>query len=207
MINGDKNFLDKVITGDESWCFAYDPETKRLSSVCVGEHSPRLKKLSFQKSRVMMMLIVFFDSQSIVHKEFVHEGRTANAEYYKGVLDSLIWRIRRVRRALYRTRDFFLLHDNAPAHSAAIIRQFLTQKQVATLHHPPYSPDLSLSDYFLFPKVKLNLKGARFDTTEEIQKAVTDQLNKIPSEDFSNAMKKVETRANLCITSNGCYFE
>jgi hypothetical protein len=54
--------------------------------------------------------------------------------------------------------------------------------------------------------VKLNLKGARFDTIEEIQKAVTDQLNKIPAEDFSNAMK-LETRANLCITSDGSYFE
>jgi len=40
MINGDKNFLDKIITGDESWCFAYDPETKRQSSEWVGEHSP-----------------------------------------------------------------------------------------------------------------------------------------------------------------------
>ena len=64
-------------------------------------------------------------------------------EYYKGVLDRLISRIRRVSPYLYRTRDFFLLHDNAPAHSAAIIRQFLTQKQVATLNHLSYSPDLS----------------------------------------------------------------
>jgi hypothetical protein len=55
--------------------------------------------------------------------------------------------------------------------------------------------------------MKLQLKGARFSTTEEIQKAVTDQLNKIPAEDFSNATKKLETRANLCITSNGSYFE
>ena len=55
-------------------------------------------------------------------------------------------------------------------------------------------------------KVKLNLKGARFDTTEEVQKAVTNQLNKIPSEDFSNAMKKLETHSNLRITSNGSYF-
>ena len=138
MINGDKNFLDKVITGDESWCFAYDPETKRQSSEWVGEPSPRPKKLRFQKSGVKTMLIVFFDSQGIVHKEFVQEGCTVSAEYYKDVSDRLISCIRRVRPSLYRTRDFFRLHDNAPAHSAARIRQFLTQKQVATLHHPPY---------------------------------------------------------------------
>jgi hypothetical protein len=39
-INSDKNFLGKVITGDESWCFAYNPETKQQSSEWVGEHSP-----------------------------------------------------------------------------------------------------------------------------------------------------------------------
>jgi len=43
------------------------------------------------------MLIVFFDNQGIVHKEFVQEGCTVNAEYYKGVLDRLISLIRRVR--------------------------------------------------------------------------------------------------------------
>jgi hypothetical protein len=75
------------------------------------------------------------------------------------------------------------------------------------LNHPPYSPDLFPPDYFLFLKVKLQLKGARFDTTEESQKAVTDQLKRIHAEDFSNAKKKLETRANLCITSNGSYFE
>ena len=73
MINGDKSFLDKVITGDESWCFAYDPEIKRHISEWVGEHSPRPKKLRFQKSKVKTMLIVFFDSQGIVHK--VHARR------------------------------------------------------------------------------------------------------------------------------------
>jgi hypothetical protein len=55
--------------------------------------------------------------------------------------------------------------------------------------------------------VKLQLKGSRFGTTEEIQKAVTDQLKKIPAGDFFNAMKKLETRANLCIASNESYFE
>jgi hypothetical protein len=51
------------------------------------------------------------------------------------------------------------------------------------------------------------MKGVIFDTTEGIQKAVTDQLNNISAEDFSNAMKKLETRANLFITSNGTYLK
>jgi hypothetical protein len=45
--------------------------------------------------------------------------------------------------------------------------------------------------------VKLQLKGARFDKTEGILKAMNDQLNKIPPEDFSNAMKKLEIHANI----------
>ena len=36
-----------------------------------------------------------------------------------------------------------LKNESCAQDSAAIIRQFLTQKQVATLNHPPYSPDLS----------------------------------------------------------------
>jgi len=39
-----KFFFNKIITGDEFWCFAYDPETKRESSEWVGETSPRPKK-------------------------------------------------------------------------------------------------------------------------------------------------------------------
>jgi hypothetical protein len=42
--------------------------------------------------------------------------------------------------------------------------------------------------------VKLQLKGARFDTIEGIQKPVTDQINKISAEDFSKAMEKLETK-------------
>jgi hypothetical protein len=58
-----------------------------LESVsCVGELSPRPKQLRFQKSKVKRMLILFFDSQGIMHKEFVQEGCTVTAEHFNGVL-------------------------------------------------------------------------------------------------------------------------
>jgi hypothetical protein len=68
---------------------------------------------------------------------------------------------------------------NASAHSAAIIPKFLSQKQVATLNHPLILARFVSPRLLPVPKVKLQLKGARFDTIEGIQKAVTDQLNKI----------------------------
>jgi hypothetical protein len=82
-------FFNKIVTGDETWCFAYDTETKRQSSEWVGETPPRPKKLKFHRSRIKIMLIIFLDSQGVVHKEFVPEGKTVNVEFYKGVVEVL----------------------------------------------------------------------------------------------------------------------
>ena len=158
MVDADKHFLNKIITGDETWCFAYDPETKRQSSEWVGETSPRLKKLKFQ--RLTMLIIFLFDSLWVVHKEVVPEGKTVNAEFYKGVMDRLLKRIQRVRPAAFCYREFFLLHDKAPSHKAASFCQFFTQKICTTLYHLPYFPDLSPPYYFPFPQLKMKLKDS-----------------------------------------------
>jgi len=62
-----------------------------------------------------------------------------------------------------------------PPTKAASVCQFLTQKNVTSLYHPAHSPDLSLSDYFLFPKLKMKLKGLHFVDVAEIQEAVTGE--------------------------------
>ena len=47
-----------------------------------------------------------------------------------------------------------LLHDNASAHSEISVSQFLAQKMVTVLDHPPYLTDLAPADYFLFSRLK-----------------------------------------------------
>jgi hypothetical protein len=81
MADAEKNLFNKIIKGDETWCFACDLETKRQSSEWVGEKPPRPKKLKFQRCRIKTMLIIFFDSQGVVHKEFVPDGKTVTAEF------------------------------------------------------------------------------------------------------------------------------
>jgi len=78
MADTDKLF-NKIIKGDETWCFTDDPERERQSSKWTGETYPRPKKLKFQRSRMKNMLIILLDSEGVVHNEFVPEGKTVNA--------------------------------------------------------------------------------------------------------------------------------
>jgi hypothetical protein len=70
------------------------------------------------------------------------------------------------------------------------------------LYHPPYSPDLSLPDYFLFPKLKMKLKGLHFADVAEIQGAITDELKKVHNEEFSAAFHKLYDHTKACVYIN-----
>jgi hypothetical protein len=103
---------------------------------------------------------------------------------------------------------FFLLNDKAPAQKAASVCQFLTQKKCYNpLSHPPsYSPDLSPPYYFLFPKLKMKIKGLHFAYVAKIQEAVTSELKKVQKEEFSAALQKLYDRVRACVYANGAYF-
>jgi len=58
--NADKYFLKNIITGDETWVYGYDVETKVQSSQWMGKLSPQPKKARQSCSNVKVMLIVFF---------------------------------------------------------------------------------------------------------------------------------------------------
>jgi hypothetical protein len=57
--------FNKIITGDETYCFTYDPETKWQSSDWTDETSPQSKKLKFHRSRIKTMLITLIYSQKL----------------------------------------------------------------------------------------------------------------------------------------------
>jgi len=81
--------FDRVITGDETWCFQYDPETQRQSMQWKTQNSPRPKKARMSLSQGKTMLVGFFDHKGIVHYEFIAQGQTANQQCYLEVLTRL----------------------------------------------------------------------------------------------------------------------
>ena len=78
--------------------------------------------------------------------------------YYLEVLKRLREKVRWTRTKLSAHNSWILHHDNAPAHTALSVREFLATKQITVLEHPAYSPDLAPSDFFLFPKDKGNIE-------------------------------------------------
>ena len=71
-LEDDPDLLGRVITGDESWIFEYDPETKRQSYQWKSPASPRPKKARMSKSKIKVMLIAFFTSMALSTSSFYH---------------------------------------------------------------------------------------------------------------------------------------
>jgi hypothetical protein len=117
----------------------YDPETKRQIMQWTSKSSPRPKMFCLQKSNIKTVLISFFDKQNVVHKEF-----------YVEVIGILLKRILQMKPQFRAGSSWFLLHDNAPSHSAPVVKTFLAKHGVAEISHPPYSPDLAPANIFSF---------------------------------------------------------
>jgi hypothetical protein len=78
---------------------------------------------------------------------------------------------------------------------------------MAVIPHPPYFPDLAPCDFFLFPKMKLKLKGRRFDTIQEIQAESHRVLDTVTEKEFQKAFQKWRIRWDRCLIAVGNYFE
>ncbi|UYV79502.1 CLCN2 [Cordylochernes scorpioides] len=147
-VRDDPNLLQRVITGDEAWVYGYDVETKAQSSQWKLPHEPRPKKARQVRSNVKVLLTVFFDCRGVVHHEFLPQGRTVNKEHYLQVMRNLRKAIRQKRPDLWKNKNWLLHHDNAPAHTSLLVRNFLAKNNTLMMPQPPYSPDLAPCDFF-----------------------------------------------------------
>jgi len=144
-------------------------------------------------------MIVFFDLDGIVRAEFVPRNTTVNSEYYKGLLEHLRNDVHRKRPEEW-ANGFILHYDNTLCHTSLLVQQFLSNKNVMVCPYPPYSPDLAPCDFWLFPKVKMTMKGKHFELTQDIKAAMTVQLKTLTKEDFQNSLRE---RWDKCVRGGG----
>ena len=141
------------------------------------------KKITPHQIQGKVILITFFDIDGVVHHEFVLPGHTLDVHFYVQVLQSLHDAVWRKWHAKWQG-EWFLHHNNAPSHTLLVVQQFLAEESIPVITQPPYSKDLAPSDFWLFPTLKMGLKGMCFTTMEDIKSNVTAELQRIPKEAF-----------------------
>ena len=70
---------------------------------------------------------------------------------------------------------------------------------IMTIPHHPDSLVLAPCDFWLFPQLKENLRGSRYETLEEMEEAVTKVIDTLTQEDFYGAFQKLLEWYNKCI--------
>jgi transposase len=105
------------------------------------------------------------------------------------------------------TTGSFITTTRLPAHTSLKNTQFLTNNNMVIVPHPPYSSDLAPCDFALFPKLKMKLKGRRFETVSDIQRKSQAVLDSIQDNDFHGTFQAWRKRWDCCICSQGDYFE
>ena len=206
LINSDPAVLDALVTSDESWIYCYNPEIKRQSSQWKHADSPRSKKVRQSKSTHKLLMIPFFNCTGRIYLHWVPTGQTVNKEYYVEVLRDFRKKFLGKRPALFKSGQWHFHQDNAPVHNSILVTDDLTMMGIKTVPQPPYSSDLAPIDFWLFPKLKENPRGCRYETIGEMKEAVTKVIDTFTQEDFHETFQKL-LELYKCIESRGYYFE
>lgn len=202
-------FFHNIITGDESYIHIWDPGNKEATREWLAKDEDHAQKpLQWRGGRnSKCLLIVFFDWRGIVHHEY-HRHTTINGPLYRQILECLFQSIQHRRTHQWRAGTFILHDDNARPHRSDPVLQFLHGRHARVLDHPPYSPDLAPADFFLFPRVKKELRGIRFDDLDSLEECCDDVLGRITQAEFQEAViTKWKQRMRKCVQFGGRYFE
>lgn len=193
------NWLDHLITGDEKWVL-YVNYTRKHQWLAPNQQPIPTPKGEIHAKKVM--LSVWWDIHGVVYWELLPHNTTITAEVYCAQLDNL-------KATLLAQRPehdkVYFLHDNARPHVAKSVRQKLLSYGWEVLPHPPYSPDLAPSDYYLFRSLSNHLREKIFDEVDDIEKWLRDFFDSQTKEFYYNGIHSLPARWQQVIDNDGHY--
>ncbi len=207
------DLLQRIVTGDESWVSIYEVELKKDSKEWLpkGSHTQHPFKALRNRSTKKVMVTVFIDHKGPVLVQYKPSRESITAETYCDTLRLLKEQIRRKRPEKWTPKAeeqaFILHHDNVPVHTAILSLALIGSSNINMLPHPPYSPDLAVLDFWLFPRLKAELRGHHFQNVRDLKVAVNRTLDAIPAQEYSQAMHSLPLHWMKCIKAGGDYFE
>ena len=131
-----------------------------------------------------MLYAVFFNSSGPVVQVPCPSGHTVTVRFYKNSVAKKVKEFYNKKRPSKGWSEVHLLHDNASSRKCEVVKSFLASEKVKVLNHPPYPPDRSPCDFFLFPRLKKMLSGNKYMSRSSFGSAIYQCLQQIPKEDY-----------------------
>lgn len=197
----------RLVTVDETYV-SYKTACNRLDAAewrPIGSNPPEVPRLSSDKRK--LMAIVFWDAEGLVHLEWFKpttQRAGLTSDLYADALENMYNSISRnnPRKA---ARGLLLLQDNAPCHTGKTARAKLQTLEIETTGHPPYSPDLAPSDYYLFRVLKNYLKTHHFSDDDELREGVASFFEAKTSDFYLRGIDQLKEKYEQVIESRGEY--
>ncbi|MEZ0498461.1 hypothetical protein [Sphingomonas sp. IW22] len=196
-------FLERIITCDEKW-IVYD-NRKRSSQWLDRTEAPRhFPKPKLHQKKVMVT--VWWSRAGLIHFSFLKQNETITAEKYVQQIDEMHHKLQCLNPALVNRKKPILLHDNARPHVSKITVQKLHGLEYEILPHPPYSPDLSPTDYYFFKHLSNFLLEKNFKNQGDVETAFDDFVASRKPDFYLKGINKLISQWEKCVESNGSYF-
>lgn len=201
--NKHEPFLNRIITCDEKW-ICYD--NRKRSSEWVDRDSPPrpFPKPNLHPKKIMVT--VWWSRGGLIHYEFLKRGETITSTSYCTQIEIMHKKLAVKCPSLVNRKTPILLHDNARPHVAHKTLEKLNELRYEMLPHPPYSPDLSPTDYHFFRALQHFLSGKQFKNDVSTKQAFEKFIASRTTEFYETGISKLVSRWEQCIQSNGNYF-
>ena len=157
-----KKANDNLVTGDETWVNYFEPKQKCSNRIWATKYTSRPIIAKRTQTVKKVLYVIFFEYKGPIIQIAVPKGRTVTAKFYKNVVLRKLKKYHKICHPKTWLKHLRLLHDNAPAHKAHLVTEFLESAKVTVLPHPPFPPDLAACDYFLFPNSNIIWKEIQF---------------------------------------------
>jgi hypothetical protein len=118
----DHYFLERIVTGDETWVHHHFPETKRASLEWKYPGSKRSEIFKMAKCAGKAMATVLRDLRGVLLADFLEKAATINAASYYATLERLTRAIK--KRLGLLTAGVMFLHDSVRTHVATATRHW-----------------------------------------------------------------------------------
>ena len=149
---------------------------------------------------------VFGDAHGVLFIDYLAKGKAISCERYIGQLMRLKNEIGEKRPQIKKKKVLFH-QDNALCHKSLTTLAKFDELSFKLLPHPPYSPDLAPSDYYLFAGLKKMLQGKRFYSYEEVITETNAYFEAKDKSFYKKGIEMLEKRWTDCVAFEGDYVD